>query len=297
MNEQEEAVQRMLDYIEEHLEEAIDAGRLAAAAGYSPWHASRVFTRLVGLSPTGYTRARRLTRAAQRLQDGHERVLDVALSLCFESHEGFTRAFTDRFGLPPERYRRDRPPLPLFLPRSAWRTYLAKPDKGESSMANENTVFVQVVDRPARKLLLRRGRTADEYFAYCEEVGCDIWDTLCAVPGALYEPIGCWLAESARRPGTSEYVQGVEVPADWAGTVPEGLEVLELPAGKYMVFHGQPYREEDMSRAIGAVWGTIEGYDPGVYGFAWADAPVRRFQLAPIGERGYIEARAVTPVG
>ena len=76
-----------------------------------------------------------------------------------------------------------------------------------------NTIFVQVVDRPARKLILKRAARAKNYFEYCEEVPCEIWETLTAVKDALYEPIGMWLPENLRKPGTSEYAQGVEVPS------------------------------------------------------------------------------------
>ena len=91
-----------------------------------------------------------------------------------------------------------------------------------TSKANVNTVFVQVIDRPARKLILKRGIKATHYFGYCEEVGCDIWGILCSVKEALYEPIGMWLPKKFQRPGTSVYAQGVEMPADYSGEVPEG---------------------------------------------------------------------------
>ena len=40
---------------------------------------------------------------------------------------------------------------------------------------NAHTVFVQIIERPQRKLILKRGTKARDYFEYCEEVGCDIW--------------------------------------------------------------------------------------------------------------------------
>ena len=58
-----------------------------------------------------------------------------------------------------------------------------------------NTVFVQVISRPARKLVLRRGREAKHYFEYCEEVGCGVWDELGKFEGALQEPMGLWLPQ------------------------------------------------------------------------------------------------------
>ena len=85
------------------------------------------------------------------------------------------------------------------------------------------------MERPARKLLLKRGRGAKEYFAYCEEVGCDIWGVLCSVQEALYEPVGLWLPDHLIAPGTSQYVQGVELPLDYDKPIPEGFELIELP--------------------------------------------------------------------
>lgn len=158
---------------------------------------------------------------------------------------------------------------------------------------NVNTVFVQVVDRPARKLILKRGIKADNYFAYCEEVGCEIWDVLTGVKDALYEPIGMWLPKNLRKPGTSVYNQGVEMPADYSGSVPEGCEIIDLPPCKLMVFQGQPYEDSKFMEAIGDLWEVMKTYNPEIYGFAWADEDGPRFQLEPQGYRGYIEARPV----
>ena len=48
--------------------------------------------------------------------------------------------------------------------------------------------FVQVRNFPKRKLLLKRGVSADDYFSYSNENGCDVWGLLCSVKEALYEP-------------------------------------------------------------------------------------------------------------
>ena len=68
-----------------------------------------------------------------------------------------------------------------------------------------SVIFTQVIERPARKLILKRGVQATDYYAYCEEVGCEIWGILESIKGALYESIGVWLPEGMRKPGTSEY--------------------------------------------------------------------------------------------
>ncbi len=158
------------------------------------------------------------------------------------------------------------------------------------------TIFVQVVDRPARKLILKRGVKAADYYAYCEEVGCEVWDVLCRIKQAVNEPIGMWLPENLRRPGTSVYAQGVEVPLNYSGPVPEGFELIELPACKMMIFQGPPYDDADFEEAISSLWETIKNYRPEIYGFQWADEDGPRFQLAPQGYRGYIEGRPVRPL-
>jgi len=289
------AVQRMQDYIERHITEPITLHMLAQTAGYSPWHAARIFKELTGKTPFEYVRALRLSRAAVKLRDENTRVIDVALDFVFDSHEGFTRAFSKQFGMSPRHYSKNAPPLKLFMPTRI-RDYYLMLQKGEEAMTEEthvNAVFVQVVDRPERKLILKRGTKATHYFEYCEEVGCDIWDVLCGVKDALYEPIGMWLPENLRKPGTSVYAQGVEMPFDYSGEVPEGFELIDLPPCKMMVFQGQPYDDCKFQEAIGELWEVMKTYNPEIYGFAWADEDAPRFQLEPRGYRGYIEARPV----
>ena len=292
MREQIEAVQRMQYYIEAHLREEMTLETLAKVAGYAPEHACRLFSRYVGVSPIDYVRARRLSRAALELRDGRKRVLDVALEYAFGSHEGFTRAFSSEFGMSPNRYRQTTPPLRLFQARSAYHSYL-RDKKGDEPVENIQTIFTQVIKRPARKFIVQRGRKAAGYFEYCEELGCDVWGVLESLKGALNEPIGAWLPEKLRAPGTSEYVQGVEVPLDYNGPVPDGMAVIDLEPCHMMVFQGPTYPEEKMGEAIDAVWKAMDEFNPTLYGWQWADDDAPRYQLCPLGERGYIEARPV----
>lgn len=293
------ATQRMQDYIEAHLQEPITLSNLARTARYSPWHAARVFKECTGKTPFEYVRMRRLSLAAERLSHTSELVIDVALDFLFDSHDGFTRAFTKQFGVTPTRFREQKPPISPFLPIFARDSYRAR-QKGQTTMGttknmakNQQTVFVQVVEHPARKLIVKRARSANHYFEYCEEVGCDVWEVLGSIENALREPMGLWLPACMQKPGTSSYVQGVEVPENYAGLVPEGFDVIELPSTKMMVFQGPPFDDKDYSEAIGSLWDSINEYKPELYGFTWADDVAPRFQLSPLGYRGYIEGRPV----
>jgi AraC family transcriptional regulator len=292
------AVQRMQAFIEAHLQEPITLHRLASEAGYSPWHAAKIFKTLTGKTPFEYIRAMRLSRAAMRLRDEDVRIVDVAFDFVFDSHEGFTRAFSKQFGLTPQRFCQVKPPIKLFMPGNIRETYLAL-QKGEFAMSENqksSTTFVQVVDRPARKLILKRGIQATDYYAYCEEVGCEVWDTLTGIQQALYEPIGMWLPENLRKTGTSTYAQGVELPLDYAGPVPEGFDLIDLPPCKMMIFQGEPYDDAEFEKAIGSLWESMKNYQLELYGFRWSDEDGPRFQLEPQGYRGYIEGRPVRPL-
>ena len=81
---------------------------MAEHAGVSRSHLSRIFPVATGLQLSSYLRGRRLTEAARELADGAPDILDVALDAGYGSHEAFTRAFRDQFGLTPDEVRRRR---------------------------------------------------------------------------------------------------------------------------------------------------------------------------------------------
>jgi len=296
---EQDATQRMRAFIDAHLRKPVTLRDLANAAGYSPFHAARLFKEVTGQTPFDYLRAARLSGAAARLRESGETITSVAFDFVFSSHAGFTRAFTRQFGLAPRAYREQNATLRRFLPI---RVLINQdfPRKGTTNMDNSNktkAIFVQVVERPSRKLLLKRGINAQDYYAFCEEVGCDVWDVLCGVREALYEPVGLWLPEHLILPGTSKYVQGVELPLDYSQPVPEGYDLMDLPSCNMMVFQGEPYNDDVFEEAIGQVWEQIKRFDPTLYGYQWAPEAAPRFQLEPRGYRGYIEAWPVEPIG
>jgi len=292
------AVRRMQEYIDKHISEPISLSQLSKAAGYSPWHCERLFKEHTEKTPFEYIRSLRLSKAAIILRDNKPKVIDVAFDFVFDSHEGFTKAFSKQFGVSPKNYSMAAPPIQLFIPYLAndYRHTKLKGEKPMEKNKNLNPVFVQVIERPARKILLKRGIKAPGYFEYCDEVGCDVWGMLTSVKEALYEPIGMWLPKSMIKPGTSEYVQGVELPLDYAKPVPDGYELTEFPPCKMMVFQGPRFEDDDFEAAIMDMWELMKAFDPTLYGYEWADSDGPRFQLIPMGYRGYIEARPVRTV-
>jgi AraC-like DNA-binding protein len=280
-------------YIEEHIHEHMTLLQLSKHIGYSPWYVDKLFLKFLSKTPMQYIKERRLTLAALKLRDEQPKIIDVALSFLFDSHEGFTRAFSKHFGISPYRYKKEYPPISLFLPFPI--SHQKKESKGEDTMnqAAMLPIFIQVVERPKRKIIIKRGIKAKHYFAYCEEVGCDIWGILTSVKEALYEPIGMWLPDKLRHNHTSTYVQGVEVPLDYNNKIPEGFEIITLEPQLYMIFQGPPYADEDFMEAIDSFNNAIKDFNPILYGYAFDFENQPTFQLEPRGDRGYIEAKPI----
>ena len=289
MTEQILAVQKMQDYIEAHLTEEITLAALADVCRLSPWYAHRLFREHTGYAPAEYIRRMRLARSALRLKTERAKIIDVAFDLGFASVDGYTRAFRKEFGINPGEYAKSPVPVKLFV---AYGVKFKELRKEFSVVVTTKNVFIQVIHKPRRKVVIKRGKNADNYFDYCGEVGCDVWGTLLSMDSLCGEPVCLWLPEQYKLPETSTYVQGVEVAEDYDGVIPEGFDVITLCETDYLMFQGEPFDEEDYCNAIFAVQTAMDRYEPSVIGYCWDDLNPR-IQLEPRGERGYIEMRAV----
>jgi AraC-like DNA-binding protein len=290
MTDKIEAVQRMQCFIENHINDEISLVDLAKDAHFSPWYSARIFKELTTLSPADYIRRLKLSKSALRLRDENIKIIDVAFDIGFTSVDGYQRAFFRAFGCNPKEYAKNPIPLPLFTPYGVKFKNLWKKEKFK--MENVKNVFIQVIDKSARKAIIKRGKAASHYFDYCEEVGCDVWGILTSMKSISGEPVCLWLPQNLRKPNTSEYVQGVEVNMDFDGLIPDGFDIIELKEAKYLMFQGEPFVEEDYCEAIDILQGSMDKYDPKVIGYNWDDTSPR-IQLEPIGTRGYIELRAI----
>lgn len=290
MQDRIDAVRRMQAYIEQHIDTLITPKQLSEVALFSPWHARRLFEQYTGLSPAHYIRRLKLSKSALRLRDESVKVIEVAMELGFGSVDGYQRAFRNEFGMNPKEYADHPVPIWLFIP------YPVASNNQESkeniTMENTRNIFIQQIRKPARKVIIKRGIKANNYWDYCNEVGCDVWGLLTSIPSISGEPVCLFLPEIMRQPKANSYVQGCEVDLDYDGIVPEGFEILELPAADYLMFQGEPFEQDDFGKAIEEIWDAEQKYDPKIIGYQWDDCNPK-IQLEPIGTRGYIELVAV----
>ena len=291
------AVDKMQSYIHAHLEEEITLDALSCAAGYSKYYSARIFRELTGNTPFETIRALRLTKAAKNLRDSNEKVLDVALDNRFDSHDGFTRAFSRQFGITPQKYRRELPAIGYFISYPVKHYFILKDGVDSmSDMSVEHNMTVTAVERPARKLILKRARKAKagDYFAICEELGCEWEGQMLSIPERLHGPAGLTLPPNLITLGTTDSAVGTEVPLDYNKPLPKGVEAIELPPCTMLYFRGALFENPDgFSNAIGILWKLMDAYDPGLYGWEYTPelAPYCNFGAEP--ETGALMARPV----
>ena len=232
--------QKALWYVESHLAGPLTLDEISEVAGVSRFHLVRAFAAATGFSVMRYVRARRLTVAARALAAGAPDILHVALDAGYGSHEAFTRAFRDHFGVTPEAVRATTCLDELEL---------------QEPILMDSTAFDKIA--PARfetgKAMLVAG--------VGERIHCD---NGAGIPGQwhrFHQTIGnvparvsnvaygvCCNGDDA---GNFDYIAGVEV-ADFSD-LPREFSRVRIPAQKYAVFtHGDHI--STIRRTINTIW-------------------------------------------
>jgi AraC family transcriptional regulator len=103
-----QVVQRVIEHVASHLDEALALEAMAAKACVSPFHFHRVFLGMVGETPVELGRRLRLERAAWRLLHTDRPVTVIAFDAGYETHEAFSRAFRASYAESPSAFRRRR---------------------------------------------------------------------------------------------------------------------------------------------------------------------------------------------
>lgn len=222
-----QAIGRALWYIESHLGEAFGLEEVARVSCVSRFHLARTFAASVGQPVLAYARGRRLTEAARLLAGGAPDIIQVALAVGYGSHEAFTRAFREQFGLTPDalRARRSLSDLVLVEP-------VRMPDTSLPAIAPPRFVS----DGPRLFAGLRR------YFRFDERAAIPtVWHAFGPYVGAIPDVIEgaayglCLGPADPNDDAGFDYAPAVEV-SDLS-RLPEGLSGIRVAARDWAVFH------------------------------------------------------------
>jgi AraC family transcriptional regulator len=247
--------QKALWYIESHLGKALTLDDIAGIAGVSRFHLVRAFAAATGCSVMRYVRARRLTEAARALAAGAPDILALALDADYGSHEAFTRAFRDHFGVTPEAVRAatclDHLKLqePILMDSTA--TEHLNPPRFETS-----------------KPLLVAG--VGDRFSHENGAGIPgLWQrfhqTVAHVPSRVGQ-VAYGVCCNGDDAGNFDYIAGVEV-TDFSD-LPRDFMRVRIPEQKYAVFTHREHISA-IRRTINTIWNH---WLP-ASGFQVADAP------------------------
>ena len=103
-----EQIQNAIDYVESNLFKQLTCDEVAKNANMSLRSFYNYFWEISGYRYKEYVRKRRLSEALLQLQATEDKIIKIALQIGYESHEAFSRAFSNEFGLSPIRFRKSR---------------------------------------------------------------------------------------------------------------------------------------------------------------------------------------------
>ena len=227
------ALNRLADLVEENLTEGFDVPGVARALGTTEHHLRRMFSSLAGMPLSEYVRRGRMTVAAADVVRGEEDLLRIAVRYGYGSAEAFGRAFRAVHGTGPGDVRRDGGPL-RAQPQIRFRL----------TVEGNNRMETRVVDRPAFRLVGHAARVPLIHQGANPHVQQHIAALLREEHQRLKdlsdtEPAGLLAVSDDLDPDRAEgsrltYLHGVAVSADTPA--PDGLEAIEVPAGRWAVF-------------------------------------------------------------
>lgn len=101
----ESKLKSVIDFINRNYAQDISREGLAGAIDISTDYMSRLFRKYTGKKINEYINELRIRDAIKKLDDGNLKIIDIALSVGFESLSTFNRAFKHVTGITPSRYR------------------------------------------------------------------------------------------------------------------------------------------------------------------------------------------------
>jgi AraC family transcriptional regulator len=232
--------QKALWFVESHSNEPIGLEDIARVCNVSAYHLTRSFAATMGLSLMRYVRGRRLSEAARRLADGASDILRVALDAGYGSHEAFSRAFRDQFGLTPEQVRMqghaDNIVLVEAIPMKPAPVADIAPDRFVTS---EPTTFAGLVERCDCGAPQGIPGQWQKFGPFINHINGQ-------VGGAAYGVIYNFDSD-----GNFDYMCAVEVRD--SSSLPEGFKTLRVPRQKYAVFTHKGH-VAGIRGTISAIW-------------------------------------------
>lgn len=247
------SLRKAIDYMEEHLLMDIDAEKVADAVYLSPFYFQRCFKIVTGYSVGEYLRNRRLylagldvirgRNAGEKFSGGEEngkgkeKIIDLAYKYGYESPESFTKAFTRFHGLSPRELRAQPHQIKVFLPLIV-----------EISVKGGSRMEFTIEKREAMKMIgFERIFSFESSYQeipkfwqefnrqYCRrdaECGMKEAAVMQTIAECVVGEFGVCVEGGTDMEHFRYYIAG----AYQGGEIPDGMKVIEIPAGEWAKF-------------------------------------------------------------
>ena len=107
---------KAMAYIESHIDDDLLLSEVSSVTAYSPYHFGRLFYYIADMPLSEYIRKRKLSLAAMKLQNGNDKIIDLAVMYGYNSADSFTRAFIKQHGIKPSNARKPGVSFTIFPP-------------------------------------------------------------------------------------------------------------------------------------------------------------------------------------
>ncbi len=225
-------LQRAIDYMEQHITEPADYAGISRQMNVSPFYFQRIFSVVCGLTPGEYIRNRRLALAGSELFRTDSRVIDVALKYGYDTHDGFTRAFTRFHGATPSAVRKGKADVKSFAPLHI--SIILKGGTGMNYKIIKKEAF-RVLEKVETHSIVDEANknTIPEFWSRAKADGTV--DTLIdALADGETDILGICYGNTPTDSKTFEY--SIAAVCDEDQSAPAGFRIKEIPARTWAVF-------------------------------------------------------------
>lgn len=260
-----------LDYIEDHLTDEINMEVLAQRAGSSVFNFQRMFSFITDITLAEYIRRRRLTLAAFELQSSDRRIIDLAFKYGYGTPDSFARAFQNLHGVTPSAARNKNVRLKSY-PRLTFHISI----KGDEELNYRitNTEFKQVF---GKSITIENDENPYEviprFWSEFQEDGT--YQRICRTAG--FEPYSGTSLNAAiyvyKNDESYRQKYMIFTALNPGVVVPDDLEVLSIPALKWVIFSEAYENVEDSTVAIQNLWKRVFSEWFPTSNFVVADGP------------------------
>lgn len=280
-------INRVIDYIDSHLDRELNLRILARVANFSPYHFHRIFRGVTGEALNQFIRRVRLEKAAAQLRsDTKKSITAIALDCGFSGSSTFARLFRDYFGISASQWRSRRPGDTSKIGKAESKDGKTESKKGKDSKSSSAYIEVTTKKKIRRtkmqnkqKLDVQVRQIPDMPVAYVRHIGPYKGDA--ALFDTLFSRLFRWAGprDLLRFPETKVMAVYHDDPAitdesrlrtSVCITVPKGTKgegevgIMTVPKGKYACARFE-LKDDEYQAAWDALFGSWlpgSGYQP-----------------------------------